>query len=84
MERCTTPEPDHSWVGQSQLDRPIEDNRVEKKLEEEPQDEDSCSQATTRGLGRLPTPSGKDPEVKKIKKTNRGTAYVNRKSFEGE
>ena len=31
----------------------IEDNRAEKKLEEEPQEDDSCSQATTeRGLTR--------------------------------
>ena len=63
----------------------IEDNRAEKKLEEEPQAEDSCSQATTRGFTRAAALDGTDSEVKKIKiKTDRDTAYVNRKIFGGE
>ena len=62
----------------------IKDNRAEKKLEEEPQAEDSCSQATTGGFTRAAALDGTDSEVKKIKKTNRDTAYVNWRIFGGE
>ena len=54
----------------------IKNNWAEKKLEEEPQEEDSCSQAMTMGFTRAAAFGGTDSEVKKIKKRQTETVHT--------